>query len=255
MKNLFTVAKYTVLEVYRSKLMIGLVFIAIALLLISYVASEFAYGAPGKVSLDIGIGVLGLSNLIIAVFIGSTLLSKEIEQRTLYMIISRPISRSSFLIGKIFGLSTVLFLNSLILGILSVVLFLFHGGEYQSLFFWCIGFLLIESFVVLLFAVLFSLVTNTTLSVLFSILIYIAGHAINETSKIIFAKISTFFSTILEISFFFLPNLYKLNLKDYLLYQQSISIDYLLQTQLYFSIYIGSMMALIILIFRNKNLD
>ncbi len=255
MKSLFTVSKYTILEVYRSKLMVSLLFIAFGLILISYVASEFAYGAPGKVSLDVGIGVLGISNLIIAIFIGSTLLSKEIEQRTLYMIISRPISRSSFLVGKILGLSTVLFLNSLILGILSVVLYLFHGGDYQPLFYWCIQFLFIESFVILLFAVLFSLITNTTLSVLYSIMIFIAGHAINETSKILFAKISTLFSTILEVSFFILPNLYKLNLKDYLLYQQSISFNYLLTTQLYFAVYITSLLALIILIFRNKNLD
>lgn len=255
MKNLINVAKYTFLEVYRSKLMISLVFLAFGLVLVSYIASEFAYGAPGKVSLDIGLGFMSLSNLIIAIFIGSTLLSREIEQRTLYMIISRPISRPSFLMGKILGLSSFLLINTFILGSLSIILFILHGGNFEKLFIWTIYFSFIEALVVLIFAVLFSLITNTTLSVVFSICIFIVGHALNETSKLIFTKISPFFTKIVEISFVFVPNFYRLNLKDYVLYNQQISQTYLMQTQLYIVFYLIALLFLITLIFKNKNLD
>lgn len=253
--NFLTISKFTFLEVYRSKLMVGLLFLAFGLLVITYIASEFAYGASAKVALDVGLGIMSLSNLAIAVFIGSTLLSKEIEQRTLYMILSRPISRTSFLLGKISGLSTVLFLNSLILGSLSVALFIQQGGSYQVLFPWAILFSFFEAMIVLVFAIFFSLLTNITLSVICTVGICITGHALNETSRILFVKISPLLKTVIDACFFFIPNLYKLNLKDFLLYQQVLENHYLIMTQAYALIYFAAILTLVMLIFKNKNLD
>lgn len=250
-----TVSKFTFLEVYRSKLMIGLIFLAIGLLLVTLITSVFAYGAPAKVALDVGLGVMSLSNMAIAIFIGSTLLNKEIEQRTLYMILSRPISRASFLMGKILGLSTVLLFNSLILGFLSVFLHVKLGGQFQSLFVWAILFSFYEALIALVFAILFSLITNVTLSVMCTFVVCVAGHALNETSKIIFLKMAPVLKGILDVSFFVVPNLYKLNLKDFLLYQQSIEVSYLINTQLYALLYLLAIIAVIMLIFKNKNLD
>lgn len=235
--------------------MIGLIFLAIGLLLVTLITSAFAYGAPAKVALDVGLGVMSLSNLAIAIFIGSTLLNKEIEQRTLYMILSRPISRASFLMGKILGLSTVLLFNSLVLGFLSVFLHVKLGGQFQSLFIWAILFSFYEALIALVFAILFSLVTNVTLSVMCTFVVCVAGHALNETSKIIFLKMAPVLKGILDVSFFFVPNLYKLNLKDFVLYQQSIEASYLINTQIYALLYLFAIIAVIMLIFKNKNLD
>lgn len=250
-----TVSKFTFLEVYRSKLMVGLLFLALALLIITFVASEFAYGASAKVALDVGLGIMSLSNIGIAIFIGSTLLSKEIEQRTLYMILSRPISRVSFLLGKIFGLSTVLLLNTIVLGFLSIFLFVQQGGHYQELFIWALVFSFFEALIVLVFAVFFSLIANMTLSVICTFAIFVTGHALNETSRILFLKITPVFKNILDVCFFFVPNLYKLNLKDFLLYQQNIDHQYLIMTQAYAVLYLSAILTIVMLIFKNKNLD
>lgn len=255
MKNTLVVAKFTFLEVYRSKLMISLVFISIGVVGVSLVATEFAYGAAAKVALDFGLGITSIVNLIIAIMIGANLISKEIEQRTLYMIISRPISRVSFLIGKIMGLSSVLLINSLLLGILTILLYMFHRGEVSTLFFWTIAFSFFESFIVLLFAVLFSLITNTTLSIIYTILVFVIGHALNETSQIIFTKISPLFSSLVSISNFILPNFYRINLKEYLIYKQTLEFEYLLRTQFYILFYIISLISLVVFLFKNKNLD
>jgi ABC-2 type transport system permease protein len=255
MKNIAIVTKYTFIEVYRSKLMVSLIFLALSLIVISYIASEFAYGAPAKIALDVGLGIMSVSNLIISIFIGATLLSKEIEQRTLYMILSRPISRVSFLFGKILGLSTVLLINSLLLGILSILLFLYFGGEFQPLFAWALYFSFLEALTVLIFAIFFSLLTNTTLSVVYTIIIFIIGHAINETSKILFLKFSPFLKNILELGSILIPNFYRLNLKDFVLYQQNISNDYLIMTHIYLFFYLVTLISVTSLVFKNKNLD
>lgn len=255
MKSLLVVSKYTFLEVYRSKVMLSILFLGFGLLVLSYVASEFAYGAPTKVALDVGFGIMSLSNLVISIFIGSTLLAKEIEQKTIYMVISRPISRTSFLFGKMIGLSSVLLINTLVLGILSCSLYLFFGGQWQDLFVWTIYFSFIEALFIMSFAVLFSLITNTTLSVILSLSIFVTGHAINETSKLFFTKNSIFFDIVVKCSSMLIPNFYRLNLKDFVLYKQNVSSEYLVSTNAYALFYLSFLLVILLNIFRTKSLD
>jgi ABC-type transport system involved in multi-copper enzyme maturation permease subunit len=255
MKNVLTVAKFTFIDVYRSKVMASVFFLAIGLLLVTYIASEFAYGAPAKVALDFGLGIITLSNLGMAIFIGSTLIYKEIEQRTLYMILSRSIHRSSFIFGKLIGLSLVLIINTLVLSLLSAGIFYYLDGHFQSLFIWATYFSFIEAFIIMLFSVLFSLLTNTTMSVIYSLIVFIVGHSINETSKLFFAKNNMFFKKIIDLSLYIIPNFYKLNLKDFVLYKQEMSTSYLVGVQSYAFFYTAALILIIIYIFKNKNLD
>ncbi len=255
MNHIFIVAKYTFIDVYRSKVMNSLFFLAAGLVALTYVASEFAYGAPAKIALDFGFGITSIINIMLAIFIGANILSKEIEQKTLYMIISRKISRSSFLIGKILGLSSVLLINSITMGMLSIFIYVFLGGVFQGLMIWAIVFSLTEALIILLFSVLFSLVTNSTMAIIYSVGLFIVGHALNETSKIFIVKTNMFFKYVIELSFFLVPSLYKLNLKDFLLYKQSIDLNYLLGIQFYSISYMCALTIFISLIFKNKNLD
>ncbi len=255
MNKTLTVAKYTFIEVYRSKVMLSIVFIAIGLIIISYVASEFAYGAPAKVALDFGYGLTSISNIIMSIFIGSNLLSKEIESRTLYMILSRPISRTSFMLGKVIGLSSVLIINTIILSLVSVGIYKFLDGEINILMIWAAWFSFVEAFIVMLVAILFSLSTSNALAVIYTIIFWIAGHSISTTSKILFAKSNSFFSISLKNISCIVPDLEKINLKDFLIYEQSVTVDFLFRTQLYAIIYIAALLFMISYFFKNKNLD
>lgn len=249
------VAKYTFLEVYRSKVMLSIVFIALGLVTISYIASEFAYGASAKVALDVGFGLTLISNLVMAIFIGSTLLGKEIENRTLYMILSRPISRSSFMLGKVIGLSSVLAINTLVLSIVSVGIYYFLDGKLSPLMAWTAWFSFLEAFIIMLFAVLFSLLTSNALAIIYTIVLWVVAHSLSATSKILFAKVNIFFNYTLKAFSFLIPDLEKLNLKDLLIYEQTISVKYLINAQLYVSIYIAALLLIISFLFKNKNLD
>jgi len=255
MKNTLIVSKFTFIEVYRSKVMMSIIFMALALLLITYIASEFAYGAPVKVALDFGLGVMTLSNFGMAIFIGSTLLTKEVEQRTLYMILSKPISRTNFLCGKVIGLSSVLAINTIVLSGLATAIFLFLGGKFQTLILWASFFTFLEAFLLLLFAVLFSLITNTAMAVIYSIIVLIIGHSLNETSKLIFAKMNVYFNNAVKVGNILLPNFYKLNLKDFVLYQQTVSSEYLYNVFFYYILYFTALSIIVVQIFKNKNLD
>jgi ABC-type transport system involved in multi-copper enzyme maturation permease subunit len=249
------VTKYTFIEVYRSRVMLSIVFIALGLVAVAYVASEFAYGAPAKVALDFGYGLTSISNLIMAIFIGSTLLSKEIENRTLYMILSRPMSRTSFMLGKVLGLSSVLIINTVLLSLVSVGIYYYLGGQISSLMFWAAWFSLIEAFVIMLFSIMFSLLTSNALAIIYTIIIWIVGHSLGATAKIFATKANSFFNYMLKIFSCLIPDLEKINLKDMLLYEQALPMRYLLNAQVYVSIYTVALLFLISFLFKNKNLD
>jgi len=255
MKKIFTVAHYTLLEIYKSKLPVGLILICFFQLVVTLMASEFTYGSTDKISLDFSLGILSLSNQLIAIFLGSTLISKEIESRTLYMILSRPISRPFFILGKSIGLVSIIFVNTVLLFSLGFFLYKTYGGIFHPLLLWASIFSFLESLILLGFATLFSLVTNTTLSILFTLGVLIVGHTYEATVKVAKVFSGNFLASFVDSLSFIMPNLSKLNLKDYVIYKQSMETVYLLNIGLYAILFILCLNLLISLVFSNKDLD
>lgn len=255
LKPSLIVAFYTAKEVIKSKVLINTLLIGVGLFISTYIAYSFTYGEPARVALDFGLGALSLSTVGIALFIGVGILSDEINNRTVYLVISRPVSRWSFLLGKILGLFLVLFLNVIILSVVTLLLYFLIGGSYQSLISWAIVFIGIEAMIVLIVVSLFSLITSKVLSVILTIVVYVVGHSIDGAKLTTIVKQSPLISSILDIYQFILPGFYKLNLKDYVLYKQNLELTYLLSHLGYGLCYAAALVFLSILIFNKKNLD
>jgi ABC-type transport system involved in multi-copper enzyme maturation permease subunit len=249
------VANYTFKEILKSKILLNVFFVGLALMVVTFVATEFTYGVPQRVAIDFGLGMLSVSSIAISLFLGVGLLSKEIESRTVYMIISRPITRSSFIIGKVLGLMGIQFVNMAVLSgmILSATYFL--GGEINSLLIWTVGFIFLESLLLLLVVSLVSLMANNVLTVLFSLVIFLLGHFIKETQNSLFVQKNQLLNWLLELYHFFLPAFYKLNLKDFIIYEKSLSLSYLSSALVYGVTYSVALLFFIISVFNKKNLD
>ncbi len=249
------IAFTTFREIIKSKILINTIFLGFFILLATFVAYSFTYGEPDRIALDFGLGMLSLSSIGISIFIGVNLLAKEIESRTVYMIISRPVPRFIFLIGKLCGLAMVLILNILILSIMTLALYFFIGGEYSPLISWNILFIIIESLMVLLLVCFLSLVSTQTISVIFTICIYIVGQAIRAAQEVSFTKGVPFLTELLEIYHFVLPGFYKLNIKDFVLYKESLPYAYLTGSLAYGFFYSVFLLLISILVFEKKNLN
>lgn len=250
-----TIARYTFKEIWKSKILLNVFFVGIGLMVVTYVATEFTYGVPERVALDFGLGMLSLSSLAISLFLGVGLLSREIESRTVYMVISRPVPRYSFILGKILGLMGIQFVNVAILATMTMTATKLLGGEISGLILWSIGFIFLESLMLLLVVVLLSLLANNILSVLFSLVLLLLGHMIRETQQISFLKDNIVVVKILEIYHFILPAFYKLNLKDFVLYKNELETSYLVGNLFYGILYSTFLLILVVLMFNRKNLD
>jgi len=249
------VAKYTFREILKSKILVNVFFIGLALMGLVYVATEFTFGVPEKVALDFGLGMLSLSSLGIALFLGATLLPKEIDSRTVYMVISRPVPRYAFILGKILGLFGILCLNVFLLSVMVLVTTYLLGGKIDSLIIWAIAFNLVECLLLLLVTVFFSLFINNTLSSLIALVFLILGHAVQETQSTSFVKFRPALNYMLKAYHLVLPGFYKLNLKDFIVYNQELESSYLWGNLAYGLSYSLFVLFLIIHIFNKKNLD
>lgn len=254
-EKIFTIAYYTFKEIFKSRILYGILFIGSAIMLSVYIAQEFTYGAPLRVAMDVGLGLTSLSSLGIALFLGVSLLSKEIDSRTVYMIISRPIHRYQFIIGKLLGLIGILIINIIILTSMMIASILLLDGNLDGLFFWSIFFTFLESILLLLLVTFFSLITNNVMAAFCSFILLVSGHIITDTKDIFFVKNRPYMGKILDAYQYFLPSFNKLNIKDFVLYKQSLPAEYLVSATVYGLAYSAFLLCLIIVVFNRKDLD
>lgn len=225
LEKLFWIARYTFLEVSKSKFIYAIFGMGILIWIIAYIASEFTYGVPQKVSLDFGLGLLSLSNLGVAIFLGATLIYKEIENRTVYIVLTKPTSRSTFIIGKILGLLAVIVFNAVILSFFTLSCYFLQGGEWSSMIFWAILFTVVESMIVMVVVIFFSLLTNPILTSLYGIGFAVVAHALSNVSDLYFVKENPALLHLLKALKFVMPNLDSLNLRTYVLYEKVVAVN------------------------------
>lgn len=253
--NIMTISKYTFYELLKSRVLYSVFFLGLGLLFVSFTAAEFTYGVPEKVAIDFGLGMLSLSAVGIALFMGANLISKEMENRTVHMIIARPISRASFVIGKSLGMILLLTLNVLILGVLTVAAYFFLGGEYDSLIVWSIVYSLLEAVIILNVVILFSMITTTTMAVIYSILVFSLGHFLTSSLDLSMVANRPWLDKIIKIYSVFFPDFSKLNIKQYILYSHELSNSYLLKGLVYGVCYSLIVLVISAFLFSRKNLD
>mgnify|MGYP000700553059 CR=1 FL=1 len=253
--KILTIAKFTFKEIIKSNILVNIFFLGLGLLLVTYVAYSFTYGEPARIALDFGLGTLSLSSVGIAIFIGSGILAKEIDSRTVYMIISRPVPRYCFILGKVMGLILVLIVNVLLLSTLTLSAYFFIGGEFAPILMWSILFILFEAIIALLVVSLLSLISSQTIAVILSMIVYVLGHAIDGVKLTSMIAKNKVLESIIDVYHFFLPGYYKLNLKEHVIYKQNIELDYLVNNTFYVLFYSLFLITLCVLTFNKKNLD
>ena len=107
----WAVVANTFREAIRDKVLYNLVFFALLVMGASVVIGNMTLGESIKIILDLSLAAMSVFGLLIAIFVGIGLVHKEIQRRTLYMLLARPISRRNFVIGKYLGLMLVIALN------------------------------------------------------------------------------------------------------------------------------------------------
>ena len=251
----FIVARYTFREMMKSRILWNVAVLGTVIAIMTFVATEFTFGVPQRVALDLGLGSLSISSYGIAILIGIGLIKKEEESRTIYLIISRPVSRMAFLAGKLMGVSVFLVLNLTLLAGLTLLIVTLLGGAITQITLFAVLFSILESILLLTFVVFLSLISNTAIALMGSLLALVVGHAISETTKILFVTTKPWLKAIMDGLNFVIPAFHRFNLKDYVLYQNTIETSQLLMVIGYWMLYIIGLFCLSSFVLNKKNMD
>jgi ABC-type transport system involved in multi-copper enzyme maturation permease subunit len=175
----FAIARNTFREAVRDRVLYNLVLFVLLLIAGAIFLGELSAGQESKIIVDLGLSAMLLFGVFIAILVGVGLVYKEIERRTLYAILSKPIGRDQFLLGKYLGLCLTLLVNVLImgLGVSLALVYVRRGWDPLVSKIWpAILLIYVELMIVTGVALLFSTFSSPALSALLTFFVFIIGH-------------------------------------------------------------------------------
>lgn len=253
MKRIMVIALNTFKENLRDKILYNLVFFGLMLIGSSVLLGSLTIGEQAKIIQDLGLASINVFGVLIAIFIGIGLVSKEIEKRTIYTIIAKPIPRYQFLLGRYSGLVLTLFVNTVIMTVGFIAVLLLTGVGFDMGLMKAIALIVLELILIVAVAVMFSTFTTPTLSATFTLAVYVIGH-MTEDLKVLGNKLENpLVSGVLSVLYYGLPNLGYFNVKGEAVHGIPISLSYLLLTTSYGVTYTAFVMIAAGLIFQRRD--
>jgi ABC-type transport system involved in multi-copper enzyme maturation permease subunit len=171
-----TIALNTFKEAIRDRILYLLFFFAAVALIFSRVLAVLAVGDRVKIIKDVGLASISLFGVLMAILIGTGLVYKEIDKKTIFTLLSKPIHRWQFLLGKFFGLVLTLFIMTLAMSVIFLVVVLLYTSKIESRLLMAILFIFIELALITAVAILFSCFSTPILSSIFTLSFYLIGH-------------------------------------------------------------------------------
>jgi len=206
-----------------------------------------------KVIADMGLAAINLIGVIIAMFVGISLVNKEIERRTIYTIMARPISRTLFIMGKYFGLALTLSVNmAVMLAVFLLTLWLYHVPIERSLF-QAVQLMFVEILLVTAIALFFSTFTSSTLSAIFTLGLYVIGHLTADLRTMVANSEGGVGKIVVTLLYYLCPNLEMLNIKGQAAAGVAAAPDYMLLASLYGLLYAGVLVTGACLVFQRRD--
>lgn len=213
--RIFTIARNVFLEVVRDRILYVIGVFGIIMVMAITLLPEVAAGTEDKLILDTGLAAINILSLFVVVFIGTGLINKEIEKKTVLVLIAKPVSRLEFILGKHFGLSMVMAVLIGALTALMLGLFTISGVPFNlGLMLLAVLFMFLEMVLLIAAAMMFGSITSTVLATLMTLAIFAVGHETRNILALDKIAESESFRRIAEGLFLVLPDLERLNLKN-----------------------------------------
>jgi len=251
--RVIAVAQNTFREAVRDKVLYVLLFFAAAAILGSKALGWISIGQDIKIVKDITLASMAVFGTLIAIFVGTSLVYKEVDKRTIYTILCRPLHRYEFVLGKYFGLSALLALVTAAMAVVATVYVLALGGTVDAVFYLAILLIFWELLMITAFAVLMSAVASPILGALVVFSFFVVCHATGILIDLPEHFHGTAWQTILEAVYYVVPNLDNFNIRAEAANGVPIDPAYVLWALVYGAIYTILFLTLAALAFEDKD--
>lgn len=248
-----TLALNTYREAIRNRVLYGIAFFSLFIIVLSNALAGLSFNERERILIHFGLGAVQFSLIVLTIFLGNALIAKEIEKKTILSILSKPVSREKFLLGKYLGLGLVLLVLFLAFSLLFLSILHLNSVDITRdllIAFWGI---FIESQVLLAVCVFLGTFTTPFFNASFSIGVFCIGHW-QESLAFFAGKSENFFlSLVNRIVKYLFPNLDIWNWKKFATSTHSLSIHDFLLSHLHAIGWVGILLFFASLFFRRKN--
>lgn len=250
------IAFNTFREAVRDRVLYNLIVFALLMIGAALLFGQISVGIHMIVLINLGLTAISVFGVVIAIFIGIGLVSKEIEKKTLYTVLARPVRRWEFILGKFFGLVGTLVVNTLFmaLGFFTGIVYLahrFHASDVYLVV--ALYFIVLQFIVVTAVALLFSSFSTPLLSALFTLAIFVIGTFAEDLRS--FADMAHGPTKWLATGMaHVVPNFSALNVISSVAHQQPVAGTLIVYNSAYAALYATFAIAAAALIFEYRNL-
>ncbi|MGC2328705.1 MAG: ABC transporter permease [Candidatus Sulfotelmatobacter sp.] len=250
------IAANTFREAVRDRVLYNLIAFALLLSGSAILVGQISIDIERLVVINLGLTAVSLFGIVIAIFIGIGLVSKEIEKRTLYTVLSRPVRRWEFIVGKFFGLAGTLVVNTffMAIGVFGALLYVAHElTRSDAMILIALYFIVLEFLIICALALLFSSFSSPLISAVFAFSLFVIGSFAEDLRG--FAGMAHGLTRWLATgAAYAVPNFSAFNVINLVAHGQAPSGQLILQNTLYALFYAGMALSGAVLIFERRNL-
>jgi ABC-type transport system involved in multi-copper enzyme maturation permease subunit len=260
------IALNTFRESVRDKVLYNLVLFAVLLIGASYLIGQLTAGQDVKIIKDLGLSATSIFGLFIAVFIGIGLVSKEVERRSIYALLPKPVHRYQVVAGKYAGLTLTLVVNvaAMAAALYLVLVYMSWGVPAEVQRAWdapaldpallkAIALILVELMVITAIALFFSTFSSPLLASAMTFGLFIVGHFSADLRNFQQVVDSAAAARLVSGLYWILPNLAQFDVKSQVVHAQAVPAGYIGLTLTYAALYIASLLVAAMLIFSRRD--
>ena len=244
-------------EAVRDRVLYNLIAFALILIASALLFGQISIGIQKTILLNVGLSAISIFGLLIAIFLGIGLVYKEMDKRSLYALLSKPIRRRQFIIGKFLGLNFTLLVNTVFmsLGLWAALYYLMRRFEPQDLSVWvAIYFILLELSLVTALCLFFSCFATPVLSAVFTFMAYVIGNFAADIRAFGELTENNLLKGLTTVLYYLLPNFSDFNVSAWVSHGKPVAAEVVLLNTLYALCYDAILVAAAVWIFSRKDL-
>jgi len=253
-RRLLSLAANTFRETVRNRILYGILGFALLIIGLTWFLAGLSVGEMTRIIADVGLACIHVFGVLMAVFLGITLVSYEVERKTVYLVLSRPVPRWEFVIGKTLGLWCTLGVMTAAMAATLFALHAAYGGRAEPGLFVASAGIYMELMLLVCLASFFSTFTTPVLSAMFALSMTLIGHLSEQLLHFGGRSPSAAARWLGRALYYLLPNLELFNWKNLVVYGEARSPALVAGVAGYLACYAGAVLAAACLVFERKDL-
>jgi len=253
--KILTVAINTLKEAVRNKVLYTLLFFGVIVSGLSITLATMTISDRPRLIANVCLANIEVFGVLIAIFVGISLVHKEIDRRTIFTIITRPLRRYEFILGKFLGLILTLLIQVAFMTIIFFVIEILFGGlEFLPDYLKAIWLISVQIAIITAIATMFSSMSSPILSGMFTLAFYIIGQISGYLEMLLPENAGAFLVMLLAVMRYALPDFQFLNVKGLAVYNHDIPFTYMFEATAYGFFYIAVILVISMLVFENRDM-